>query len=114
MRGAKRTTSKNGRYGLVPICDLSLSSRHCLRTHGVNTRELSPEVSAAAGTENMVDFTPLATQRAGEHKTHSGLIFTNPNRFNRTKLAYPRNLIAPLRESRTDPPIAGESWIWWL
>ncbi len=65
-------------------------------------------------TENVADFMPLATRWAGEHKTHSGLIFTNPKRFNRSTVAYPGNLIASLREFLTDPPITGESWIWWL
>lgn len=65
-------------------------------------------------TENVADFMPLATQWATEQKTHSGLIFTNPKRFNRSTLAYPRNLIASLREFLTDPPITGKSWIWWL
>ena len=65
-------------------------------------------------TENVADFMPLATQWATEHKTHSGLIFTNPKRFNRATLAYPGNLIAALRDFLTNPPITGESWIWWL
>ncbi|MGA9595369.1 MAG: DUF5615 family PIN-like protein [Acidimicrobiia bacterium] len=66
-------------------------------------------------TENVADFMPLATQWAGEHKTHPGMVFTNPRRrFNRATLAYPGNLILALREFLTDPPIVGESWIWWL
>lgn len=65
-------------------------------------------------TENVADFMPLATQWAGEHKTHSGLVFTNPGRFNRATLAYPGNLIASLREFLTHPPITRGSWIWWL
>jgi predicted nuclease of predicted toxin-antitoxin system len=65
-------------------------------------------------TENVADFMPLATQWAGEHKPHSGLIFTNPIRFNRSTLAYPGNLITSLREFLTDPPVTGESWRWWL
>jgi predicted nuclease of predicted toxin-antitoxin system len=65
-------------------------------------------------TENMADFKPLATQWAGRPKTHAGLILTNPKRFNRATLAYPGNLIAALREFLADPPITGESWIWWL
>jgi hypothetical protein len=65
-------------------------------------------------TENVADFMPLATQWASEHKAHSGLIFTSPKRFRRATLAYPGNLIASLREFLTDPPIDGESWIWWL
>ena len=65
-------------------------------------------------TENVADFMPLATRWVDEHEAHAGLIFTNPKRFNRATLAYPGNLIASLREVLTDPPITGESWIWWL
>jgi hypothetical protein len=65
-------------------------------------------------TENVADFMPLATQWAGEHKAHAGLIFTNPRRFNRATLAYPGNLIAALRKTLTHPPVTGEPWIWWL
>ncbi len=65
-------------------------------------------------TENVADFMPLATRWVDEHRTHSGLIFTNPKRFNRATLAYPGNLIASLRKFLTNPPITGESWIWWL
>lgn len=65
-------------------------------------------------TENVADFMPLANQWAGEHEAHAGLIFTNPKRFNRSTLAYPGTLITALREFLTDPPITGESWIWWL
>ena len=65
-------------------------------------------------TENVADFMPLVTRWASEDKNHAGLIFTNPKRFNRSTLAYPGSLIASLREFLTDPPITGESWIWWL
>lgn len=65
-------------------------------------------------TENVVDFVPLASQWTGESRTHAGLIFTNPRRFNRATIAYPGNLITALRHFLNDPPIEGESWIWWL
>jgi hypothetical protein len=65
-------------------------------------------------TENVTDFMPLAAHRAGSGKAHAGLIFTNPKRFNRATVAYPGNVIAALRAFLTDPPITGESWIWWL
>lgn len=65
-------------------------------------------------TENVADFMPLAAQRGGAGKAHAGLIFTNPKRFNRAAVAYPGNVIAALRAFLTDPPITGESWIWWL
>ena len=65
-------------------------------------------------TENVADFMPIAAQRAGANKAHTGLIFTNPKRFNRATLAYSGNVIAALREFLTSPPITGKSWIWWL
>ena len=65
-------------------------------------------------TENIGDFAPLADQWAIEKKAHAGLVFTNPKRFNLATLTYPRNLIAALRTFINDPPINGESWIWWL
>lgn len=74
---------------------------------------------AAAGeralvTENVADFVLLATRWTGEGRAHSGLIFTNPKRFNRATLAYPGNLITALRRFLDGPPVEGESWIWWL
>ena len=65
-------------------------------------------------TENVADFMPLAAQWASAGKAHTGLIFTNPTRFNRATLAYPGNVVAALREFLSDLPITGESWIWWL
>lgn len=65
-------------------------------------------------TENIVDFAPLANQWATENRIHPGLVFTNPKRFNRSTLAYPGNLMMALRSFLSDPPIAGQSWIWWL
>jgi len=68
----------------------------------------------AVVTENVADFMPLALQWAGAGTVHGGLIFTSPKRFNRAMLAYPGNFINGLRDFLTDPPITGESWIWWL
>jgi hypothetical protein len=65
-------------------------------------------------TENVADFVLLATRWTGEGRAHSGLMFTNPKRFNRATLAYPGNLITALRRFLDDPPVGGESWIWWL
>ncbi len=65
-------------------------------------------------TENVADFMPLATQWAGAGKAHTGLILTNPRRFNRATLAYLGNVTAALREFLTNPPVTGKSWIWWL
>lgn len=65
-------------------------------------------------TENVVDYVTLAEQWAGEGRGHAGLILTNPRRFNRATIAYPGNLITALRLFLDDPPIEGESWVWWL
>ena len=65
-------------------------------------------------TENVADFMPLAAELVGAGRSHAGLIFTNPKRFNRANLAYPGDVIAALREFLTIPPITGKSWIWWL
>ena len=84
---------------------------------GMSDEELLAYASTeqrALVTENVADFMPLATQWAGEHKPHSGLIFTNPKRFNRATLSCPGNLITSLCEFLTDPPVTEESWIWWL
>ncbi|MEE9414612.1 MAG: DUF5615 family PIN-like protein [Acidimicrobiales bacterium] len=74
--------------------------------------------SAANGqaivTENVGDFTKLVAQRASEGRSHCGLILTNPKRFNRATLAYPGNVVAALREFLDEPPVVGESWVWWL
>ncbi len=65
-------------------------------------------------TENVADFMLLTDRWVGTGNEHTGLIFTNPKRFNRATVAYPGNVIAALREFLTDPPITGKSWIWWL
>jgi hypothetical protein len=65
-------------------------------------------------TENVGDFSPLALQWASEARTHAGLIFTNPKRFNRASLAYPGNLIGALGSFLDSPPVNGASWTWWL
>ncbi len=71
--------------------------------------------SRALVTENVGDFSPLATQWAAQGKVHRGLIFTNPRRFNRASAAYPGNLIAALRQFLAEPPVLDNgSWIWWL
>lgn len=64
-------------------------------------------------TENVVDFMPLAMRWTGTNTAHASLIFTNPKRFNRATVAYPGNLTRG-RHFLADPPISGESWIWWL
>lgn len=60
-------------------------------------------------TENVVDFSPLAQQWAGEGKIHAGLIFTNPKRFNRASLAYPGNVIGALARFIEKVPVDGSS-----
>ena len=65
-------------------------------------------------TENVSDYPVLAASRAVAGEPHAGLIFTNPTRFNRAALAYPGDLIAALRTFLDNPPVSGDSWIWWL
>ena len=65
-------------------------------------------------TENVVDFSALADSWAVERRSHAGLVFTSPRRFNRASLAYPGDVIAALRQLVEASPIEGESWIWWL
>lgn len=84
---------------------------------GISDEELLTHATSderAVVTENVADFMPLARQWASEGWPHSGLIFTNPKRFNRANLAYPGNLIAALEEFLEGPPVKGESWIRWL
>lgn len=68
----------------------------------------------AVVTENVGYFSPLAQQWAGEGKSHAGLIFTNPKRFNRASLAYPGNVIGALARFLEEVPVDGSSWTWWL
>ncbi len=75
---------------------------------------LATTAGRALVTENVGDFSVLASARAVDGEPHAGLIFTNPNRFNRATLAYPGNLIAALGSFLDDPPITGDSWTWWL
>lgn len=65
-------------------------------------------------TEHVVDYATLSEEWAGDGRPHAGLVFTNPRRFNRATIAYPGNLITALGQFLADPPIQGESWIWWL
>ena len=65
-------------------------------------------------TENIVDFAVLATLWAGEQRSHAGLIFTNPKRFNRAASSYPGNLVVALQALLEDPPAIGASASWWL
>ena len=74
--------------------------------------------AAASGravvTENVADFSVLASRWATQKKAHTGLIYTNPRRFNRASLAYPGDLMAALRRFLDNPPVEGASWTWWL
>jgi hypothetical protein len=65
-------------------------------------------------TENIGDFAALANAWAADGRSHAGLLFTNPHRFNRATVAYPSNLIAALRSFLSDPPAWGPSMLWWL
>ena len=65
-------------------------------------------------TENIVDFAVIATRWAAEQRSHAGLIFTNPKRFNRATIAYPGNLVVALGALLEDTPSISASGSWWL
>ena len=65
-------------------------------------------------TENVADFSILANTRATRGESHSGIVFTNPGRFNRASLAYPGNLIKALGTLLGEATDPGLSWIRWL
>ena len=84
---------------------------------GTSDEELLAYATAegrALVTENIVDFAVIVTRWAGEQRSHAGLIFTNPKRFNRATIAYPGNLVVALRALLEDPPAIGASGSWWL
>lgn len=68
----------------------------------------------AVVTENVQDFVPLATTWAADRRPHAGLVLTHPRRFARATGAYPGVLVTALRSFTADPPVGGESWLWWL
>lgn len=68
----------------------------------------------AVVTENIRDFAPLAQAWALDGRSHPGIVFTHPRRFARATLAYPGVLIAALATFAAEPPVTGDSWLWWL
>ena len=76
--------------------------------------QFAAETSRAIVTENVPDFAVLASQWAANATPHAGIIYTNPNWFNRRTTAYPANLIAALNHFLQDPPVSGDNWVWWL
>ena len=74
--------------------------------------------AAASGralvTENIADFARLTGRWTTEGRSHAGLIFTNPKRFNRASVTYPGDVVAALRRFLAAPPVVGDSWTWWL
>ena len=84
---------------------------------GTSDEELLAYATAegrALVTENIVDFAVIVTRWAAEQRSHAGLIFTNPKRFNRATIAYPGNLVVALRALLEDPPAVGASGSGWL
>lgn len=65
-------------------------------------------------TENVVDFVPIAHLWTTDGQSHAGLLLTSPQRFSRSRRSYPSDLIAALDRFLNEPPIEGESWVWWL
>ena len=76
--------------------------------------QLAAEMNRAIVTENVPDFAVLASQWAADAKPHAGIVYTNPNRFNRNISTYPANLITALDQFLRQSPIEGHSWVWWL
>lgn len=64
-------------------------------------------------TENVVEFAAIAARWATEGRSHAGLVFTSPKRFNRATRAYPGNLVVALRNLLSEPPDL-TSGTWWL
>lgn len=65
-------------------------------------------------TENVVDVLPIARSWTTDGRSHAGLLLTSPRRFSRARSSYPGDLIAALDRFLHEPPIEGESWVWWL
>lgn len=65
-------------------------------------------------TENVRDFVPIAHAWAAAGQPRSGLIFTNPRRFNRAMINYPGTLVVALRDWLETSPTEEPSGIWWL
>ena len=72
------------------------------------------EMNQAIVTENVRDYARLTSQWAAKATPHAGVIFTDRNRFTRHTSAYPANLIAALAHFLENPPVDGNSWVWWL
>ena len=68
----------------------------------------------AVVTENVRDFAPLAAQWAAEQRTHGGIGFTNPRRFDRRSLAYPGVLIDALDALASDERPSSPGAVIWL
>jgi Domain of unknown function (DUF5615) len=94
---------------------VAVVSERALR--GMADEDLLEHASAegrALVTENIADVAVVAARWAHDQRDHAGLIFTNPQRFDRATRAYPGNLIAALRAVLNDPPAIGASATWWL
>jgi len=76
--------------------------------------QFAAETNRGIVTENVPDFALLASQWAANATPHAGIVYTNPNRFNRNTAAYPANLIAALDLFLQHPPVKGHTWVWWL
>ncbi len=97
------------------LLDLATAADPSLRgSSDADLLDLATAADRALVTENVGDFSVLASARAVAGEPHAGLILTNPARFNRAALAYPGNLIAALRSFLDNPPVSGDSWIRWL
>lgn len=58
--------------------------------------DLAASEGHALVTENIADFVLLDAWWSSEGRTHAGLVFTHPKRFDRASMAYPGVLIEAL------------------
>lgn len=104
-----RVLAEDGHDVLAAAADASLQG-----SPDADLLESAATSERALITENIADFAKLTELWAAEGRSHAGLIFTNPKRFNRASVAYPGDVIAAVRRFLEAPPIEGESWTWWL
>lgn len=65
-------------------------------------------------TENIKDLIPAAADWLAAGGVHAGLLLTPARRFDRHAAWYRSTLAEALRQFLDDPPVAGDSWIYWL
>ncbi len=93
-----------------------VAARARVDLHGITDRDL---LAFAGGerrtivTENVADFAELHREWVLRGKPHSGLVFTSPRRFPRTRRAIGK-LVQALDDLLTDGPHDLNDQTWWL